>query len=323
MEDLELRVQKLEKSYRTLKGFVVGLTCFAVLASLSGLVRLNEVAKAAEEKIETKYYSVPKVIEAETFILKDSLGNIRGVWTTHPNKGRSSDVTNSDPSKFTITSFAMMPMPDKSGLPRRTMLSMAVDDRDASLGLTDVSNAKITIGSDNAIRAISISDETGNNNIRLGITGSSEASIDMVSPGTAAVAIDGVNSTVDMTGNHVGLALKQTSGDGTTIVTGTTTALQAQSGIASLTFLDYMNKKTMNLSTTDGLTELFMSSPATKEEKTVSTAKEILAAAQTPVAEEKKEEKILEEAPVKKDEEPAKKDESAPVDMKNYSPFSK
>lgn len=322
MEDLELRVQRLERNYRTLKGFVVGLTCFAVLAGMSGLARLNNLAKAEE----TKYYSVPKVVEAETFILKDSLGNIRGVWTTHPNKGRASDVTNSDPSKFTITSFAMMPMPDKGGLPRRTMLSMAVDDRDASLGLTDVSNAKITIGSDNAVRAISISDETGNNNIRLGITGSSEATIDMVSPGTAAIAVDGVHSTVDMTGNHVGLALKQTSGDGSAIVTGTTTALQAQSGIASLTFLDYMNKKTMNLATTDGLTELFMSSPATKEEKTVSTAKEILTTAQLPdIGEEKAEDDAPVISPLpeadKKPEE--KKDEGKPVDMKNYSPFAK
>ena len=55
MQDLELRVQTLEQKCRTLKRYVVGLTCCAVLAALSGAASLNRSANAAgEEEIDPK-----------------------------------------------------------------------------------------------------------------------------------------------------------------------------------------------------------------------------------------------------------------------------
>ena len=124
MQDLELRVQTLEQKCRTLKRYVVGLTCCAVLAALSGAASLNRSANAAgEEEIDPKDIGIPAVVEAQVFMLKDSSGNIRGIW-------------NADD---TTTSFAMM---HKGKFP---IIAMAVDNKNASMSLTDVYKGKINI----------------------------------------------------------------------------------------------------------------------------------------------------------------------------------
>ena len=181
MQDLELRVQTLEQKCRTLKRYVVGLTCCAVLAAVSGAVSLNRTANAAgEEEIDPKDIGIPSVVEAQVFMLKDSAGNIRGIW-------------NADD---TTTSFAMM---HKGKFP---IIAMAVDNKNASMSLTDVYKGKINIGLNNSIRSMSVTDDTGKNNIYMGLTGTGEASIDMVSTGDSSFVIDGKTSSIDMTGDR-------------------------------------------------------------------------------------------------------------------------
>lgn len=287
MQDLELRVQTLEQKCRTLKRYVVGLTCCAVLAALSGAASLNRSANAAgEEEIDPKDIGIPAVVEAQVFMLKDSSGNIRGIW-------------NADD---TTTSFAMM---HKGKFP---IIAMAVDNKNASMSLTDVYKGKINIGLNNSIRSMSVTDDTGKNNIYMGLTGTGEASIDMVSTGDSSLIIDGKTSSIDMTGDRAVLAMTET--------VGSTAALQAQPGSSMLTFMDHANTKTLDITTIDGRTSLYMNSPATKEKKTLSTATEVLNIT-APASESS------EEAPAKTEKNAEKKEASAPADLKNYSPFGK
>ena len=287
MQDLELRVQTLEQKCRTLKRYVVGLTCCAVLAALSGAASLNRSANAAgEEEIDPKDIGIPAVVEAQVFMLKDSSGNIRGIW-------------NADD---TTTSFAMM---HKGKFP---IIAMAVDNKNASMSLTDVYKGKINIGLNNSIRSMSVTDDTGKNNIYMGLTGTGEASIDMVSTGESSLIIDGKTSSIDMTGDRAVLAMTET--------VGSTAALQAQPGSSMLTFMDHANTKTLDITTIDGRTSLYMNSPATKEKKTLSTATEVLNIT-APASESS------EEAPAKTEKNAEKKEASAPADLKNYSPFGK
>ena len=293
MQDLELRVQILEKKCRALKQYVVGLTCCAVLAATSGAVSLNRSAKADDaDNINPKDIGIPAVVEAQVFMLKDSAGNIRGIWN-------ADDAT---------TSFAMM---HKGKFP---LIAMAVDNKNASMSLTDVYKGKINIGLSNSIRSMSVTDDTGKNNIYLGLTGTGEASIDMVSTGDSSVVIDGKTSSIDMTGDRAVLAMTET--------VGSTAALQAQPGSSALTFMDHANTKTLDITTVDGKTTVYMNSPATKENKTLTTAAEVLTVpASAPQAAEGQNDEAKENA-----DQPAetKKDEpSSAADLKNYSPFGK
>lgn len=289
MQDLELRVQTLEKKCRALKQYVVGLTCCAVLAAMSGAVSLNRSAKAdAGDEINPKDIGIPAVVEAQVFMLKDAAGNIRGIWN-------ADDAT---------TSFAMM---HKGKFP---IIAMAVDNKNASMSLTDVYKGKINIGLSNSIRSMSVTDDTGKNNIYLGLTGTGEASIDMVSTGDSSVVIDGKTSSIDMTGDRAVLAMTET--------VGSTAALQAQPGSSALTFMDHANTKTLDITTIDGKTTVYMNSPATKENKTLTTAVEVLNV--SPAA-QKNEEQNGEAAAQPAENQP--NEQSAAADLKNYSPFGK
>lgn len=314
MEDLELRIQKLEKKYRTLKYLVTGLMCFAAYTGLTGATmnssafaqqRKGQTAKQGEE-IDKKDAGIPVVVEAEVFLLKDSGGNIRGVWTADND----------------TTSFAMM---HKDKYP---IAAIAVDRKNATLSLTDVYAGKISVGLTDSIRSIAITDDTKKNNIYLGLTGSGEAAFDMVSTGNSAVVIDGATSSLDMSGDTAILALTET--------VGSAVALKAQPSSSALTFLDYQNKPTVDLTTIDGKTQLKMNSPATKDEKTiVTTPEEILnfnetmnkalegddaGQADAAAAQTSGDKNADGKGEDKKDE---KKEENKVVNMKTYSPFSK
>lgn len=331
MENLELRIQKLEKKYRTLKNCVILLTCFAAYAGISGLTTISHEA-SAQEKTEgqqnrqgNRNYSgnrsynrnygnrqqrtgassdensavseekraagVPVVVEAEAFILKDSFGRIRGVWTADDE----------------ATTFALM---HKDKLP---IMAMAVDNKNASLSLTDVYSGKISLSLNNSVRSISVSDDTRKNNIYLGLTGSGEAAFDMVSTGSSSVVIDGATSSIDMTGDTAILALAET--------VGSTVALKAQPASSTVTFMDYQNNTTFDLSTVDGKTQMKMNSPAVKEEKVITTTAEETLSMNAPVTATVSNTEKTE--PEKKEEEKTeKKEDNKVVNMKTYSPFA-
>lgn len=292
MQDLELRVQTLEKKCRALKQYVVGLTCCAVLAAMSGAVSLNRSAKAdAGDEINPKDIGIPAVVEAQVFMLKDAAGNIRGIWN-------ADDAT---------TSFAMM---HKGKFP---IIAMAVDNKNASMSLTDVYKGKINIGLSNSIRSMSVTDDTGKNNIYLGLTGTGEASIDMVSTGDSSVVIDGKTSSIDMTGDRAVLAMTET--------VGSTAALQVQPGSSALTFMDHANTKTLDITTIDGKTTVYMNSPATKENKTLTTAVEVLNV--SPAAQKNEEQNGENGEAAAQPAENKPNEQPAAADLKNYSPFGK
>jgi len=296
MENLELRLQKLEKKYRTLKYSVLFLMCFAVYVGINGTARISVSAFAQQEPnsaaAEKEAAGVPLVVEAEVFLLKDSSGKIRGVWSADDN----------------TTSFAMM---HKDKYP---IIAMAVDRKNASMSLTDVYSGKISIGLNNSIRSIAIADDTKKNNIYLGLTGTGEAAFDMISTGNSAFVIDGSTASIDMSGDTSILALTETVGG--------TVALKAQPSSSVLTFLDYQNKQTAGLSTVDGKTQLYLNSPATKEEKTIGTMPEsMLSFSKTEEAAE--EEQEADDTGKAKEKSEKKKEENKIVNMKNYSPFSK
>ena len=246
MENLELRIQKLEKKYRALKYSVLFLMGFTAYAGLNGNIAINSSAHAqqAAEKISKDEAGVPSVVEAEVFLLKDSGGNIRGIWS-------ADDDT---------TSFAMMHKE------KNPIIAMAVDRKNASMSLTDVYEGKISVGLNDSVRSIAIVDDTKRNNIYFGLTGEGAASVDIVSTGNSAVVIDGATSTFDMSGDSAVLALTET--------VGSAVALKAQPSSSMLTFLDFQNKEMSTLSTIDGKTQLYMNSPTLKEEKTITTAPE-------------------------------------------------
>ena len=286
MENLELRIQKLEKKYRALKYSVVFLMCFVAYAGLNGTTGVNLSAFAqqnpdADARAEA---GIPTVVEAEVFLLKDNRGNIRGVWTADD----------------TTTSFAMMHQE------KYPIIAMAVDRKNASLSLTDVYGGKISVGLNDSIRSVAITDDTKKNNIYLGLTGSGAASFDMVSTGTSAVVIDGESSTFDMSGDSSVLALTET--------VGSAVALKAQPSSSMLTFLDYQNKPTSTLSTVDGKTQLYMSSPAVKEEKTIGTTAndQFVFSGKKNLKDDAEEEVSAEN-----------KEGNKVVNMKTYSPFGK
>ena len=311
MENLELRIQKLEKKYRTLKYLVTGLMCFAVYTGLTGAT-MNSSAFAQQksnksarnqksDEISKEDAGIPVVVEAEVFLLKDSDGNIRGVWTADNES----------------TSFAMM---HKDKYP---IIAMAVDRKNATFSLTDVYAGKISLGLTDSIRSIAIMDDTKKNNIYLGLTGSGEAAFDMISTGNSAMVIDGSTSSLDMSGDTAILALTET--------VGSAVALKAQPSSSVLTFMDYQNKATLDLTTIDGKTQLKMVSPATKDEKTiVTTPEEILnfndamnkALNEDAPGAEAAADETAKETPKDADKSDPK-DGNKVVNMKTYSPFSK
>ncbi|MBR4126393.1 MAG: hypothetical protein IKR09_02305 [Alphaproteobacteria bacterium] len=297
MENLELRIQKLEKKYRTLKYSVLSLMCFAAYAGLSGTVTVNSSAHAQQQQnahqAEKEAAGVPTVVEAEVFLLKDSAGTIRGIWSADDN----------------TTSFAMMHK-DKNPI-----IAMAVDHKNASLSLTDVYGGKISVGLNDAIRSLAITDETKKNNIYLGLTGSGAAAFDLISTNNAAVVIDGLTSSIDMSGDTSILALSETVGG--------TVALKAQPSSSVLTFFDYQNTPTATLSTVDGKTQLYMNSPASKEEKTLGTSVSAEETANAPTQSSAKSAAAEPENGVPEAAAPEKKEENKVVNMKTYSPFSK
>lgn len=309
MENLELRVRKLEKKYNFLKNSVLFLMFFAAYAGVTGTAKIDFPAFAqqksgagkaeAEQQKAKEEAGIPVVVEAEVFLLKDAKGNVRGIWT-------ADDDT---------TSFAMM------HLDKYPIIAMAVDSKNASLSLTDTYSGKISLGLTDSIRSFSIMDDTKKNNIYLGLTGTGEAAFDMVSTGNAAVAIDGSTSSLDMSGDTAILALTET--------VGSTVALKAQPSTAGMTFLDYQNKRTLEMATIDGQTQLYMNSPIVKEEKVYDTKKqEVLSFENKVVAQDNgtvvpaQQESVAKGAADEKAE-PKKKEENKIVNMKTYSPFAK
>ncbi len=319
MENLELRIEKLEKRYRTLTHCLAVLMCFIAYAGFSGALTMNRLAKAqtaggapgtpaaapadgAEEGAGGVQLKIPTVVEAQVFVLKDSEGRIRGVWN-------ADDQT---------TSFAMM---HKEKYP---IAAISVDRKNASFSLTDVYKGKINLGLVNSVRSISLTDDTNDNNIYLGLSGNGEASFDMVSTGDSSIVIDGSKSRIDMTGDKTTIAMSET--------VGSTIAVQAQPSSSVVSFIDLQGKETMKLSTIDGKTKLDMISPTTKEEKSITTAPEEVAAVTltevktASAADEETKEKTEADADKKDDkkaDEGAKKETSknSIVNMKTYSPF--
>lgn len=303
MNTLELRIKSLEKKCRTLTYSVAALMCFAAYASLSGVTTMNRIAKAQEEpvtpgeQIDKSALKLPTVVEAEVFILKDSAGNIRGVWNADENSA----------------SFAMM---HKDKFP---IAAISIDQRNASFSLTDVYKGKINLSLVNSVRSFSITDDTRDNNIYMGLTGNGEASFDMVSTGDSSIAVDGSKSRIDLTGDKTTIAMSET--------VGSTIALQAQPSSSIISVMDHQGKPTINLSTVDGKSQIGLNSPATKEEKIITTAPEEV----VPVALAEEKEVEIEEgeaSPEKTDakQQPAEKKEETPknsiVNMRTYSPFA-
>ena len=309
MENLELRIQKLERKYSTLKYSVLFLMCFAAYAGVSGAVKVGSSAFAQQrgdystlptyERISTEKdeAGIPIVVEAEVFLLKDSEGNIRGVWTADDE----------------ATSFAMM---HKDKYP---IIAMAVDSQNASMSLTDVYSGKISLGLNNSIRSLAITDDSKKNNIYLGLTGTGEAAFDMISKGNSAMVIDGETASIDLSGDRSIVALSETVGG--------TVALKAQPSSAMLTFLDYQNKETANFSTIDGKTQIYMNSPTLKEEKTLDTMPAEEASfdkeENTSNAKPKKDKEKSSEAKKTDEDTSSSGDDNKITNMKTYSPFSK
>ncbi len=314
MEDLEQRIQKLERKYRTLKYSVLGLFCFAAYAGLSGATMnaaafaqqkpadaQNAEAAAAAKGVSKEEAGIPVVVEAEVFLLKDSSGNIRGVWTADGD----------------TTSFAMM---HKDKFP---IAAMAVDRKNASLSMTDVYGGKISLGLADSVRSVSITDDSKKNNIYLGLTGSGEAAFDMVSTNKAGITVDGKTASIDLSGDSSIVALTET--------VGSAVALKAQPATSALTFLDFENKATVDLTTVDGQSQLMLNSPATKDTRTLTTAPEEVMNLNGDAVEEVVEEKTG-DAPEtdakdakdgKSKEKDKEKDKDKVVSLKTYSPFSK
>ena len=303
MEDLEQRIRKLEKKYRTLKYSVLGLFCFAAYAGLSGAT-MNTAAfaqqkpaeKSAEDAakgISKEEAGIPVVVEAEVFLLKDSSGNIRGVWTADGD----------------TTSFAMM---HKDKFP---IAAMAVDRKNASLSMTDVYGGKISLGLADSVRSVSITDDSKKNNIYLGLTGSGEAAFDMVSTNKAGITVDGKNASIDLSGDTSIVALTET--------VGSAVALKAQPATSALTFLDFENKATVDLTTIDGKSQLMLNSPATKDTRTLTTAPEEVMNLNEETVEEVVEEKTEDKTDKKDANDGNTKEKDKVVNLKTYSPFSK
>ena len=217
----------------------------------------------------------PKVVEGEIFILKDSQGNIRGVWT-------ADDET---------TSFAMT---YKEDVP---IIGMSVDQSSAVLSLKDSRGGKIALSLANSIRSVSVWDDTEKNYIYMGLTGSGDAALDVVSELTSSMLLSGKVTAIDFLGDKTALRLADTVGGMVT--------LQAGSNLAALDFRDYNGVNTMQLSSIAGETLLRMNSTAKKEIKTVTTQKEAPAPAPAPAADGEVVETVIVEEVVpaeKKDE---------------------
>lgn len=301
MENLEQRIQLLEKRCRLLTraGFV--LLLFVAYASFSGAAVSYRAAKAQTDDVAMPEDSAarlgqpaaprmrararraarnrnaenamqgvpadmqqaaldgmpvpkkdPKVVEGEIFILKDSQGNIRGVWT-------ADDET---------TSFAMT---YKEDVP---IIGMSVDQSSAVLSLKDSRGGKIALSLANSIRSVSVWDDTEKNYIYMGLTGSGDAALDVVSELTSSMLLSGKVTAIDFLGDKTALRLADTVGGMVT--------LQAGSNLAALDFRDYNGVNTMQLSSIAGETLLRMNSTAKKEIKTVTTQKEAPAPAPAP-----------------------------------------
>lgn len=318
MENLELRIENLEKKCRTLTHCLVALMCFTAYAGFSGALTMNRLAKAqtaggtagapaaapadGAQEASGVQLKIPTVVEAQVFVLKDSEGRIRGVWN-------ADDQT---------TSFAMM---HKEKYP---IAAISVDRKNASFSLTDVYKGKINLSLVNSVRSISLTDDTNDNNIYMGLSGNGEASFDMVSTGDSSIVIDGSKSRIDMTGDKTTIAMSET--------VGSTIAVQAQPSSSVVSFLDLQGKETLKLSTIDGKTKLDMISPTTKEEKSITTTpEEITAVTLTEVktaspANEGTKAAAPASASGKNDEkadDAAKKEtpKNSIVNMKTYSPF--
>lgn len=313
MENLELRIEKLEKKYRTLTHCLAALMCFVAYAGFSGALTMNRLAKAqtaggapaaapadGAQEGDGVQLKIPTVVEAQVFVLKDSEGRIRGVWN-------ADDQT---------TSFAMM---HKEKYP---IAAISVDRKNASFSLTDVYKGKINLSLVNSVRSVSVTDDTNDNNIYLGLSGNGEASFDMVSTGDSSIVIDGSKSRIDMTGDKTTIAMSET--------VGSTIAVQAQPSSSVVSFIDLQGKETLKLSTVDGKTKLDMISPTTKEEKSITTTPEEVAAVTLTevktVSAEGGEAKTPAPAPQKdggKADESAEKEtpKNSIVNMKAYSPF--
>lgn len=234
----------------------------------------------------------PKVVEGEIFILKDSQGNIRGVWT-------ADDET---------TSFAMT---YKEDVP---IIGMSVDQSSAVMTLKDSRGGKIALSLANSIRSVSVWDDTEKNYIYMGLTGSGDAALDVVSELSSSMLLSGKVTALDFLGDKTALRLADTVGGMVT--------LQAGSNLAALDFRDYNGLNTMQLSSIAGETLLRMNSTAKKEIKTISTQKDAPAPAtdgetvETVVVEEV----VPVEAPVKH-EEPVKTDKTvAPAESSSPAP---
>ena len=318
-ENLEQRIQRLEKKCRVLtqSGFI--LLFFVAYAVLSGsfavyrdaMAQLNNNGESSNRRIRrnkqntraqqdqndagtktagtTSYDEQDQqflsnnintsVVEGQIFILKDAQGNIRGVWS-------ADDET---------TSFSMT---YKKNHP---IIGMAVDQANATMSLTDSRQGKISLSLADSIRSLSITDDTEKNNIYMGLTGAGDASFDMVSTKSSSVVVDGAVSRIDLTGDKAIVALAET--------VGSSVALQSAPSMAGLTFVDFRNNQTMQLSTVDGVTEMSMVSLAKDEIKKITTQPDLPPAPEAkPEEEEDKAAEAKEEEGKNTEEKPQKTD---------------
>ncbi len=244
MDNINKTVVELEKKINKLSRitFILGvLLCVSFFCNFFS-VDLNSASAGPGYVIAPP--NVVPAIEAQSFILKDAQGNIRGMWSADEHS----------------TTFAT------SYRKKQPFISMNVNEDEAVLAISDDKNNQILLSSSdlNGQMLTMGNINSPSHNVLLGYNGD-EVNFELLSIGASRIGMAGHDVLIEALGNKSDIVLAERRGN----------YINLSSSVAGskMMFVDAADFENVKIESVNGESFVSLISPATKSKKIINTAK--------------------------------------------------
>ncbi len=240
MQNIQQAISTLEHK---VKKMTIAIIILASALSISIFSRFFDVGLSsaqAQSGYAIAHPNIPVAIEAQSFVLKDKLGNIRGMWSADDNS----------------TTFATSYNKEQS------FISMNVNKDDATLTISDERNNQIFLTSSNTKgQSLTMGNiHNPSHNVLLGYN-NDETNFELMSRNFSRIGLSGKDVLIE--------ALGQTTDFVIADHTGNYINLNASNKGHKLAFIDKQDYENVKIEHTNGESIITLISPASKARKVI------------------------------------------------------
>ncbi len=236
---IEKSISTLELKVKKLSYAVIGLSVMLCISIFSNLFELDVADASAQGYIITPP-NVPMAVEAQSFILKDAQGNIRGMWSAE------------DKNTTFATSF-------KGNKP---FISLQADDDKATLTMGDKKNNQIflTSSTQNGQSLTMGNINNASHNVLLSHV-NDEANFELISAKTSRIGLSARNILIEALGGTSDVVIAEKNGNYIN--------LNSSNLGSKISFIDPYDYENLKLEYKNGESELTLVSPGLKSKKII------------------------------------------------------